>query len=87
MGSSNRNAIEVISWKAKQMGTTYGDLCAHMTSADLEVFTKEYTIFMEAKKNRLEKEAKARQVQRKKAASASKSEESAPYDFVLEATT
>ena len=60
------NAIDIINWKAKMLGTTYGELCARMKPGDLESFADEYHAFQTEKKVRLHNEAVARQKRRKK---------------------
>lgn len=60
------NAIDVICWKAKSLGTTYGELCAKMVPGDLERFEKEFLEYKAAEKELLRKEAESRQAQRAK---------------------
>lgn len=54
------NALQVISWKAKTMGMSYGALSAIMQHGDLEQFAKEFELAMAAEDKRLQAEKDAR---------------------------
>lgn len=64
MSQAKCSSIDVIAWKAKVLGVSYGELSSRVSASDLETYTEEYLAAKGVQFERLRKEAQIRQKQR-----------------------
>ena len=64
MSQAKCSAIDVIAWKARTLGVSYGEFSLRVSSSDLKTYTEEYLAAKEDQFEQLKQEAKLRQQQR-----------------------